>query len=367
MADACSPPPAMLLRADAAPAIGAGHVMRCLAVAEALQDAGVAPHFACASLPPALEDRLRAEGMTVHRFDAEPGSDGDLAATLAVAEAIGAGAVVVDGYRFGTGWRAGLKASGRPVLAFDDAGTGEPLHADLIVNAAPDAAGLPYDRAAPGALLLLGPSHAPLRREVRDAAAAVKALLTERTALLVTFGGSDPLGLTGPVIERLAPALPDGVQLDVAVGGAATNADAVERMARRFGDRVRPHRDTPRMGALMAASGLAVSAAGTTTAELAAIGVPAVLVTIADNQMEAARQSAGLGWCVLVDGRAADAADRIAEAALALWADPPRRAAMAERLAGIVDGQGAARIARALMQGIVERRANGPTSTPQTS
>jgi len=122
----------------------------------------------------------------------------------------------------------------------------------------------------------------------------------------------------------------------------------VEDAARPFGERVRVHRDTSRMGQLMAEAGLAVSAAGTTTAELAAIGAPAVLVTIADNQDEAARQSEALGWCALVDGRAPDAADRIAAVALALWADPPRRVAMAERLAGIVDGQGAVRIAEAL-------------------
>ncbi len=348
-------PPAILLRADAGASIGAGHVMRCLALAEALQDIGFAGHFLAAALPAALEDRLRTSGMTVHRIAAEPGSADDLAGTLDVAAKIGAVAVVVDGYGFGGGWRAGLAASGLCVLAFDDAGTGEPLHADLIVNAAPDAAGLPYGVGNPAATVLAGPAYAPLRREVRAAAAAAKASLGERSSLLVTFGGSDPLELSVPVLARLAPALPPGVRLDIAVGGAAPNAGAVEDAARSFGERVRVHRDTPRMGQLMARAGLAVSAAGTTTAELAAIGTPAVLVTIADNQDEAARQSEALGWCALVNGRAPDAADRIAAVALALWADPPRRVAMAERLAGIVDGQGAVRIAEVLRARLTAR------------
>jgi len=347
--------PVILLRADAGASIGAGHVMRCLALAEALQDMGFAGHFVAAALPEALEERLRASGMAVHRIAGQPGSAEDLAATLAVAGAVGAVAVVVDGYSFGAEWRAGLAASGLCVLAFDDAGTGEPLHADLIVNAAPDAAGLPYGVGNPKAVRLLGPAYAPLRREVRAAATAAKAPLAERMALLVTFGGSDPLGLSAPVLARLAPALPPEVRLDVAVGGAAPNAGAVEDAARPFGERVRVHRDTPHMGQLMAEAGLAVSAAGTTTAELAAIGTPAVLVTIADNQDEAARQSEALGWCALVNGRAPDAADRIVAVALALWADPPRRVAMAERLAGIVDGQGAVRIAEALRARLTAR------------
>ena len=345
----------VLFRADAGPSIGAGHVMRCLALAEAVQELGGDAHFAVASLPPALEDRLRAAGMEVHRIDADPGSMADLAATRAIAAETGAVAIVLDGYAFSDGWRAGLTGTSLTVLAFDDAGTGESIHAGLIVNAAPDAGLLPYRNGNPEARLLLGPAYAPLRREVREAAAAPKPPLEERRGLLVTFGGSDPLGLTAPVVERLAPRLPPGVRLDVAVGGAVRDAGAVEAVARRFNDSLRLHRDTPRMGHLMARAGLAVSAAGTTTGELAAIGTPAVLVTIADNQLEAARQSEALGWCALVAGQTAGAPERIAATALDLWADPARRRAMAGKLAGIVDGQGALRIAQALLEALTPR------------
>ena len=340
----------VLFRADAGASIGAGHVMRCLALAEAVQELGGEASFAAASLPPALEERLRSAGIAVYRIGADPGTAADLAATRAVAEEAAVSAIVLDGYGFGERWRAGLAETGLPVLAFDDAGTGEPIHAGLIVNAAPDAGRLPYRIGNPDARLLLGPAYAPLRREVREAAAAPKSPLEERRSLLVTFGGSDPLGLTAPVIECLAPKLPPGVRLDVAVGGAVRDAGAVEAVAGRFKDSVRMHRDTPRMGHVMAQAGLAVSAAGTTTGELAAVGTPAVLVTIADNQLEAARQSEALGWCALVAGQAEGAADRIAATALDLWADPARRRIMAGRLAGIVDGQGALRIAEALLE-----------------
>lgn len=348
----------VLFRADAGASIGAGHVMRCLAVAEAVQELGGDALFAAASLPPPLEDRLRGAGMAVHRIDAAPGSAADLAATSIVAAEAGAAAIVLDGYGFSEEWRSGLAETGLCVLAFDDAGTGEPIHAGLIVNAAPDAGRLPYRKGNPDARLLLGPAYAPLRREVREAAAAPKPPLEERRSLLVTFGGSDPLGLTAPVVERLAPRLPPGVWLDVAVGGAVRDAGAVEAVAERFKDSVRLHRDTPRMGHLMAQAGLAVSAAGTTTGELAAIGTPAVLVTIADNQLEAARQSEALGWCALVAGQTEGAPERIVAAALDLWTDPARRRAMAEKLAGIVDGRGALRIAQALAEAVAACRSN---------
>ena len=223
----------VLFRADAGASIGAGHVMRCLALAEAVQELGGEAGFAVASLPPALEERLRSAGMAVHRIGADPGSAADLAATRAIAEETAASAIVLDGYGFDERWRAGLAESGLTALAFDDAGTGEPIHAGLIVNAAPDAGRLPYGIGNPSARLLLGPDYAPLRREVREAAAAPKPPLEERRSLLVTFGGSDPLGLTAPVVERLAPRLPPGIRLDVAVGGAVRDAGAVEAVVGR--------------------------------------------------------------------------------------------------------------------------------------
>ncbi|MGQ9371552.1 UDP-2,4-diacetamido-2,4,6-trideoxy-beta-L-altropyranose hydrolase [Azospirillum sp. A39] len=341
--------PAVLFRADAGARQGAGHVMRCHALAEALAERGVIGHLAAVALPDALAGRLRASGLLVHRLAGPAGGDGDLAETLALAARLRAGAVVVDGYGFGPSWRQGLARAGRCVLAFDDLAD-TPLHADLVVNAAPDAGALPYARVAAGAQCLLGPAYAPLRREIREAARAAKPPVAERRAVLVTFGGSDPLGLTGPCVEGLAAALPEAVRLDVAVGGANPQADRLAALAARLGPagRLAVHHDTPHMGRLMAAAGLAVSAAGTTTGELAAVGVPAVLVVVVGNQERAADGTARIPWCERIDGRGDAAAARIVAAAVRLWGDPARRTAMAAAARGIVDGEGAPRIADAL-------------------
>lgn len=348
----------LLFRADATPAMGTGHVMRCLAVAEAAAELGHACHMAAAAATPAVVRRLADAGLPLHRLEAPPGSAADLALTRALAAALDARTVIIDGYHFDTDWRAGLRAElradGRRVLAFDDLAGPEPLHADLVVNASPAADPRTYARLAPGAVCLLGPAYAPLRREIREAARRPPAPPAGRTSILLTFGGSDPLGLTAPCLERLAPDLPPGCRLTVAVGGSDPRADEVAAAARRFGGRVAVHRDSPAMGALMAAAGLAVSAGGGTLAELAALAVPTVLVVVADNQAPPpalTRTPAAAAWGPVIDARAldpADAADRIAEAAWTLWRDPDARAELAARGRGRVDGEGAVRIARHL-------------------
>lgn len=339
----------ILIRADASSAIGVGHVMRCLAVAEALAERGAGVLFACAELPDPLRARLLEDGFAVIDLAGPAGGAQDLAATAGLAER--AAAVILDGYRFGEDYRAALRASSQgPVLAFDDAADLEAPHADLIVNAAPDADKLNYPAKAPGAILLLGPAYAPIRRDIRLAAALAPLEWPARDRILVTFGGSDPLGLTGPVTARLTELLP-GVGVDVAVGGGNPRAEALKALAALLGPQIALHIDARHMGDLMRRAGLAVAAAGGTAGELAALRTPALLVVIADNQAGAAASLAAAGWPV-VEARGADiarSAESIAQAAADLWRDAPRRCALAAAMADKVDGQGAARIAAALL------------------
>ncbi|WP_245593571.1 UDP-2,4-diacetamido-2,4,6-trideoxy-beta-L-altropyranose hydrolase [Azospirillum halopraeferens] len=340
------------MRADASPAMGTGHVMRCLALAEALQDRGVRVVFAMAAGSPAMDARVAGAGFTVHRTPSPAGGPADLAATRGLLDAEGARALVLDGYHFDTDFRTGLRTPGRPVLVFDDLADRPAFHADLVVNPALQADRELYARIAPGARLLLGPAYAALRREIRTAAAAPRPDPVERRAVLVTFGGADPPGLTAPCLAALAERLPVSCRLLAVVGGANPRAAEVRAVAARLGDRAEVHVDTPSMGALMAQAGLAVSAGGGTTGELAALGVPMLLVVIADNQAPAAARAAAAGLAAVVDARSdapGAAVAAITAQARHLWDDPQRRGAMAARAAAAVDAQGAPRIADALI------------------
>jgi UDP-2,4-diacetamido-2,4,6-trideoxy-beta-L-altropyranose hydrolase len=346
---------AVLIRADASAVIGAGHVMRCLAVAEALLEPGVAVTLAAAELPDALRRRLTEAGVGVIDIPGPAGGADDLQATGAAVK--NADRVILDGYQFDETYRRSLRAAaaGAPVLAFDDTGDLADLYADLVVNAAPDADKLGYDAKAPGATLLLGPAFAPIRRDIRLAAALPPSPWAERSRILLTFGGADPLGLTGPTLARLAELLPDA-EFDVAVGGADPRAEAVRALGALPGSRVAVHVDHRDMGGLMRRAGLAVAAAGGTTGELAALATPTLLVTVADNQAGAAASARACGVPV-VEARRGDpaaAAHNIAEQAAALWRDPARRREIAAALRGKVDGQGALRIAAALLQRITQ-------------
>ena len=338
--------PLVLFRADATAAMGTGHVMRCLALAEMLRDRGFEVAFAAAELTPATARRLAAEQVAVHPI--EPAADVSAGQTIALARALDARAVVVDGYGFSGDWRLALRALGVPVLAFQDLDDGLPLHADLVLNAAADPTDARWRRAAPDATFLAGPRYVLLRRELRRAQATPAVPVAARTAVLVTFGGADPAGLTLPVAAALDRRLGPEVALDVVIGGSVPEAGRLALCVASLGDQIAIHLDPPEMGPLMARAGLAVSAAGGTIGELAALGVPALIAIVADNQREGAARAVADGWCEAFDARDPAAIEAMADRAAVLWADAALRQAMADRTIGLIDAEGAGRVADAL-------------------
>ena len=124
----------LCLRADARPETGVGHLMRCLALAQAWQDRGGNAVFVTASETPALLARLDREGCEVHRLQAAPASTADAAETVAVAAQRAAAWIVADGYAFSPDYLQSLRRENGQLLVIDDLAAQDLTAAQLIVN-----------------------------------------------------------------------------------------------------------------------------------------------------------------------------------------------------------------------------------------
>ena len=271
--------------------MGLGHLMRCRALAEALIATGHRCDFIVAGLESALSQPFEAAGITIHRIELE--HDRDAASTLSLANSLHADGLIVDGYHFTDPWRLALRRAGKPILAFAD-GPLRPLHADLLIDAASPRSDRPTE--------LFGPDYVLLRRELAAAAKRPPLPIAERCSILVTFGGSDPAALTVPTVTALHRLLPE-TPLTVVVGSATPRAATVASDLSMLGPWIDVRVAPPHMGDLMRTAGLAISAAGGTVGELAAIGVPPVLAIVADNQVAGAAACAAAGWCTPIDAR----------------------------------------------------------------
>jgi UDP-2,4-diacetamido-2,4,6-trideoxy-beta-L-altropyranose hydrolase len=332
----------VLLRADASPTIGTGHVMRCLALAEALRARDAHVRLACADLTDALALRLSHHQITVERLAVEPASAGDLSATVAAAGATGDEWVVLDGYRFDTNFHAGLRSRGLRTLIFDDGGRLPAYEADIVVNANLYADPAWYRERRPDTRLLLGPRYAPLRGEFDAWRTWERPHRDVARRLLVTLGGADPRNATRYVLDAIAMIDPP-LEAVIVVGGSNPHAATLAEPARRLNARLVV--DPTEMPRLLAEAELAIASGGTTALELAFMGLPALLLVAAENQRRAvgAFVAAGVAEAV-ADPDPAIIAERVG----ALANERRAREEMSRRGRELVDGGGAARVARAM-------------------
>lgn len=331
----------LLIRADATPRMGTGHVMRGLALAQAWQDAGGDVTFAAAELPLALRERLASEGCAVESAD-------DAASTVAVAEKIEAGWVVLDGYQFGDEFQQAVKDGGRRVLMIDDYGHAGRYPADLVLNQNLGADERLYADRGPDTKLLLGPRFALLRREFTDAAGWERQTPEVARKVLVTLGGADPDNVTLTVIEALGKVRVEGLEAVVVVGGSNPHRASLEDAAGRTPGRIDLRVNVADMPALMRWADVAVAAGGTTSWERAACRLSGLVVVLADNQRQvaAACDQAGLSWNL---GWHADVTPfEMTERLEQLMWDQTARERMADRAGSLVDGRGARRVVRAM-------------------
>ncbi len=332
----------ILFRADAGEEIGSGHLMRCLGLAQYLRDEGAS----CSLLTTGKEEpavaRWRGEEINVQEHRTKCGSPEDAAATLAAAAAIGAQWIVADGYDFDIAWQRVAKEGGAGLLCFDDLG-GAPFAADMVVNQNPGAQDLSYDM-EDGGRVLSGPDYVVLRRDIR---CLKREAASSPPRILVTFGGYDGDNLALAAMRELAgleaPFTATVICAVDAEGLAEAQAFAASHPGRFH---VTPPTD---ISPLMAAADLALCAGGTTALEMAALGVPMVLVTVADNQEPGAAALDGAG-CARLAGRGIGALGQATKVLSDLLRDPAAREDMSRAGTALIDGCGVKRIFGALQE-----------------
>jgi UDP-2,4-diacetamido-2,4,6-trideoxy-beta-L-altropyranose hydrolase len=345
-------PGTLLLRADASPVIGAGHVMRCLALAQAWQDVGGTAVFASAHLPELIRERLVEENCEVQPLDVSPGSDSDLEATSKLADALGPRWLVLDGYKFGPRFQSGVYRAARQTLVIDDAFCAEllrdPFSADLIVNQNVGALPTFYERAAPNARVLAGADYVMLRREFRRMERKAPATRVHIGRILITLGAADSENITQWILEAcLSLKIPDGV-IDVVIGPANPHEGELRKLYERQFERIALHKAPSNLPELMAGSDLAVTAAGSSVYELAYLGVPMLLVVTAKNQLPVAAHLSHLGAAVWIDDSLVDSKEKLAAAIQGFIENDALRTRCAETSWNLIDGQGAARVVEAM-------------------
>lgn len=351
-------------RVDASKTIGTGHVMRCLTLADALVVAGAKCHFIMRQFPGGMEAIVRKRGHVVsmlpemrlgeREYDiaATPhsswlGTDWrtDANETIAVLREINSDWLVVDHYALDRKWeRLAMTAAGR-LLVLDDLAD-RPHDCDFLLDQNLGRAETDYDGLLPShTKRLIGPEFALLRTEFQVARG--KSLQRRQSgsldSILISMGGVDHENATSSVLRALDSV--DELRLThvtVVLGSASPNIRQVSKQAELMKVSTKVYVNADNMADLMSETDLAVGAAGGTAWERCCLGVPTLMIVLAENQRSgaAALHNASAAVCL---GEGVAAIESL-PSALKRMAVPDELKKFSDNAARICDASGARRV-----------------------
>jgi UDP-2,4-diacetamido-2,4,6-trideoxy-beta-L-altropyranose hydrolase len=359
----------VLFRTDASHEIGSGHVMRCLTLARALRDRGADCHFVSREHPGNLIELVRKHGFRttslprvadplaskpgIHdrlRHHAWLGTDWktDAQQTTEALKTPTVDWLIVDHYSLDWEWENTMRPVASKILVIDDlADRRHDCELLLNQNLLSDSNDPYRELLPPNAVTLLGPHYALLQPEYTELKLRTPPRSGPVRRLLIYFGGADCNNLTGITLTAVLAKSRSDITIDVVINPDGPHADSLRDQA--WGNpRVLLHERLPSLGGVMVQADLAIGASGTTSWERCCLGLPSLVITLAENQRPIAAALSQQGavrllghWDEINQEKISAAIDiAIREPALEDWSN---------RCQSLVDGKGTERVTEILL------------------
>ncbi len=310
----------IVFRTDASLDIGNGHVIRCLTLATELQRRGAVCQFVCAETDGNLIALVRQRGFDVCALaldcgntDATPGAPGpahlrhdweqDARSTASYLVGKAIDWLIVDHYALDARWEGQLRPVVRHLMVIDDLAN-RPHLCELLLDQNLGRNSADYDKLTPpGCVVLTGPRFALLQPQFSRLRQESLQRRSQGSIgrILITMGGADTEDATGKVLEALQTCdLPESIKLTVILGPHAPFRERVVQLSRAMPWETEVLVNVSNMAECMARSDLAIGAAGTTSWERCCLGLPTLLLVLADNQRGVAHALQDLDGAILL-------------------------------------------------------------------
>lgn len=355
-------------RTDASLQIGTGHIMRCLTLADALAVKGAQCEFICCEHSGHLIEYICSKGYTVHKLPLHSETDNDLAHShwLGATQAQDAQAcapllsqlqpdwLIVDHYALDTSWEVVFRPVCKRIMVIDD--LADRTHdCDLLLDQNFGSSPIRYSGLVPqscaqlhgAAYALLKPAYALQRASMARTTGSI------RRVLIYFGGGTDPADMTGIALQALSHEALAAIEVDIVLGAAYAHRPKLEALARQRGC-VTLHTTLPHLAELMAKSDLAIGAGGATTWERSCLGLPSIVVSIAENQRPACEALSANELIEYLGPVGSVSVEAMAEAILRLQNDPAQLDRYSQACQELVDGRGVERVIKHLLDEVIE-------------
>ena len=347
------------IRTDAGSQIGTGHFMRCLTLADGLKERGAKIRFVSHHLPEYLRSMLAEKehefvsldstqnGMSVdelaHAHWLGVSQAQDAADSIQVLSDEAWDWLIVDHYALDIRWESMLRQTTKKILVIDDIADRQ-HDCDMLLdqNFYADMEERYVGKVPARCQLLLGPGYALLRDEFRQLHEQVKPRNGPVKRILVFFGGVDAVNYTGRAIEALSEIATSGLHINVVIGAQHPYREKIKAACVQHGFIF--HIQTDKMAELMAAADLAIGAGGSASWERCCLGLPALLVALADNQINIAKALDLFGACIYIGTLKTASAPILRSTIVSLLKTQDQIQVLSKKAFSLADGLGVNRV-----------------------
>ncbi|ACN16731.1 MurG2 [Desulforapulum autotrophicum HRM2] len=343
----------LIIRADADAHMGTGHIMRCIALAQAWQDRGGKVVFLSHVEGKSLQERILSQGFELFSINAPWPNPKDLENVGAFFKAHNINNkswIILDGYHFTPEYQLAIKNTGCRILIIDDMAHHLSYHCKIILN--PNfhtkIRNYNYD---PLTIILLGPQYALLRKEFlsKKTAKTTKEIKEKARHILVTMGGADPQNVTLTIINALKKINRKNLKVRVIIGQINRNRKLFEKDTLELPDTIKLISDVINMPDLMEWADIVITAGGSTCWELAFMGTPFAAVCIAENQKKNLNYFSKI-LSIINLGDATQLTDITAfKGILKLIDNKKTREEISLKATNLIDGKGATRVVNKML------------------
>lgn len=355
----------VITRVDASSQIGTGHVMRCLQLAAILSEQGAKCEFVCREHEGHLMDHILSRGYEVHALT-KPSINVSFTSELAHASWLGVGWqtdaaqtrqslgserldwLIVDHYALDYRWESALRPSCKRIIAIDDLADRQ-HDCDLLLDQNYGSSAERYQGLVPtNCIQCHGPEYALLKPVYAERRAHLLASNGQLRRVLIYFGGgADVANLTCLAVQAFqAPELVP-VELDIVIGASYAHRSALEELV-ALRSKATIHRQLPDLADLMAMADLAIGAGGATTWERCCMGLPTVVISVAENQRPVCEALSVDKYIDYLGHFDRVTSELIRDRVLSLLKKPDLLRNLSERGMRLVDGSGISRLTRVL-------------------
>ena len=338
------------VRADASRYIGYGHIMRCITLSEELRRRGADVSFICRDDEGSLIDFIEQNGFKVYRLPSEitPEEDAQLTSRLLARRPRRTDYLIVDHYGLDVSWERNVRPYAERFMVIDDFVDREHI-CDILLNQNYGVDASVYDGITPRECRKLSGSRYVL---LRDQFRAARKVIPRRNGnvkkIFIFFGGADNANETSKAIEAAQLLDRRDLSFIILAGGSNPHWQNIESLCGVLSNSVF-YRQIYDLAPLMADADLAVGAGGSNTWERCCLGLPSIVTILAENQRVFIERLAREGIVVNMGWFEDVMPSTMAGAIERLVADKETLRDMSKRSMEIVDGEGAKRVAREIL------------------